>query len=181
MSRAYTLVRVSRNEHICVDDCLQTSLDVLDVLPATQMAEILAAELQGLGFEREGLTLRRETDGLEVTVDLEARTITVGATDQLDLALEQTGTTRRGPRGEAVVRGVLEQALERRANQVEEQLQRTVTERLEGALADLRQEMDGAVHRATATALKTRAAQLGVVEEITEDEEAGSLTIRVRL
>ena len=55
---------------------------------------------------------------------------------------------------------------------IEEQvggLQGKVTDRLEGELGDLRQELDQAVNRVTAEALKRKAASLGQVKEMTED------------
>ena len=42
------------------------------------------------------------------------------------------------------------------------------------------EELDGVVNRVTATALKTRAAELGQVEEVHEDANGG-LTIKVRV
>ena len=55
-----------------------------------------------------------------------------------------------------------------------------MTAKLEGQLRDLREELDGAVNRVTAEALKQRARELGEVQEIHE-EPNGSLTIKVRV
>ena len=56
-----------------------------------------------------------------------------------------------------------------------------MTDQLEAQLGDLRQELDQAVNRVTAEALKRKAAQLGQIKEITEDPQAGSLTIVVEV
>jgi hypothetical protein len=56
-----------------------------------------------------------------------------------------------------------------------------VTDRLEGQLRDLRQELDQVVNRVTAESLKRKAAQLGQIKEMTEDPQAGSLTIVVEV
>jgi len=48
-------------------------------------------------------------------------------------------------------------------------------------LGDVRKEMDEVVNRVTAEALKRKAAQLGQIKEMTEDPQAGSLTIVVEV
>jgi len=55
-----------------------------------------------------------------------------------------------------------------------------VTKQLEGKLADLKKELDGAIGAATVEALKERAAQLGRIEEVAADG-AGNVTIRVKV
>ncbi|MBC7976574.1 MAG: hypothetical protein H7138_16495, partial [Myxococcales bacterium] len=61
-----------------------------------------------------------------------------------------------------------------------ERLREAVTAQLEAKVADLKQELDAAIGRATIRALTEKAAQLGHIEE-THQDEAGNLTIRVRL
>ena len=60
-------------------------------------------------------------------------------------------------------------------------LQDKITEELEAELANLRGELDNAVNRATAQALKQKAAQIGQIKDMTEDPESGSLTIVVEV
>ena len=67
--------------------------------------------------------------------------------------------------------------LQQQAEQKKALLQKRVTDRLEGHLADLRKELDHAINRATASALKEKAAQIGQIKEINEDAATGSLTI----
>ena len=74
------------------------------------------------------------------------------------------------------LREAAKQSLEREGKAEEEALRRKVTEQLEGKLRDLKEELDGAVNRVTGTALKQRAAELGQVEEVHE-EQNGSITI----
>ena len=52
---------------------------------------------------------------------------------------------------------------------------------LEGKLGDLRKELDQISNRVTAEALKQKAASMGEVQEVSEDPESGSLTIRVKI
>ena len=60
-------------------------------------------------------------------------------------------------------------------------MQAEVTDKLEARLGDLRRELDQAVNRVTAEALKRRAAQLGTIKQLTEDPQSGSMTIVVEV
>lgn len=170
---------------IHVEDGVQAPLEMLPILPPARMADLLGAELEALGFEREGDVCKRTAaDGTEVTIDLTAATITVklGAHADLEATVERaqhvaieasehaTGRLRKEAVAEA------EEQVAAKA----EQLRRAVTAELEAKLADLKAELDGAVGRATIAALTEKAAQLGHIEERHQDE-AGNVTIRVRL
>ncbi len=78
-------------------------------------------------------------------------------------------------------RKALNREMQKKADTRAADLQRRVTDTLEGALADLKKELDQTVNRVTAEALKQRAAQLGQIKEMTEDPESGSLTIVVEV
>ncbi len=56
-----------------------------------------------------------------------------------------------------------------------------MTDKLEARLGDVRKEMDEVVNRVTAEALKRKAASMGQIKEMTEDPQAGSLTIVVEV
>jgi len=186
MSRAYQIrLAHSENRHICVEDGVQTSLELLDVLPADSMSELLAKELENRGFVREGdKAVRREDDGTQVVVDLQKGTVTarLSAEDDVSVELERTVRTYEERRKEAAaqLRESLEKEAETEIAQRTERLREKVTEKLEARLRDLQQELDGITNRVMVEALKTRAAQLGEIEEISEDGESGALTIRVR-
>lgn len=186
MSRAIQ-IRVSESvvRTIHVDDGVQAPLEMLPILPPARQAELLAAELAAQGFSREGQIARRgDPDGLEVTVDLEAATVTVRAAAGAELAETiERGTSvgiEHQERGEAALRAEVTADLEARIAQRTEALRREVTERLERKLADLRRELDGAVGRATVAALTEKAASLGQIESVVSDE-AGNVAIRVKL
>ena len=73
-------------------------------------------------------------------------------------------------------------AISNRTPQREESvLQKQITDQLEAQLSDLKSELDQAVNRATAEALKQKAAQIGQIKQVTDDIEAGSLTIVVEV
>jgi hypothetical protein len=149
------------------------------------MAELLAHELAGLGFTRDGSVARRsDVDGIEVVVDLAAATVTVKLAAGTQLAeevelIEHVAEERRDA-AEAQLRAIALGELDRRIATKTEELRRAVTATLERKLRDLRAELDGAIGRATVAALTERAAQLGQIESVVADE-AGNVTIKVKL
>ena len=164
---------------IHVEDGVQSPLEMLPVLGAERMAELLANELDKLGFKRDGNVARRtDDDGIEVTVDLAAATVSVklGAGAKLSEKIERIARQGQEEELREAVIGELEQRLAAQT----EALRREVTARLERKLVDLRSELDGAIGRATVAALTERASQLGKIEEVLADE-AGNVTIKVKL
>lgn len=186
MSRAIQ-IRVSESvvRTIHVEDGVASPLEMLPILAPERMADYLARELEARGFRRDGKTCKRtEPDGTEVTVDLEASTVTVklGAGAQISESVELTGrATVEGDRhAEALLRGEAKRVLEDQVAEQAEALRREVTRQLEAKLGDLKRELDGAIGRATVGALTEKASQLGQIQDSHQDE-AGNVTIRVRL
>lgn len=186
MSRAIQ-VRVSESvvRTIHVEDGVQSPLEMLPILDADRMGELLAAELEALGFLRDGDTAKRtDPDGIEVTVDLRGATVSVklGASANLQEAIDRRATVGVESRESAEVnlRDDVIRELDERLAEKTEALRREVTGKLERKLADLRNELDGAIGRATVAALTVRAGELGSVESVVSDE-AGNVTIRVKL
>jgi hypothetical protein len=187
MSRAYR-IRVSEklSRIVHVEDGVQTKLELLNILPSGEMAELLAAELEKEGFEREGeLLVRVDEEGIRVIVDLGDNTVTVEASEERELNIQEE-------RSGVVWEELMEQAreamskeandsLEDRAEQEERALRQLVNQKLERRLQGTKGELDRAVNQTTIEALKRRAAQLGEIQEINEDTESGSLTIRVKV
>lgn len=186
MSRAYRItVAESLSRHVQVDDGVCSNLELLPILEKPAMGELLAAELEQKGFEREGdVAVRKEKDGVTVTVNVKSGEVAVTAEGHADLKLETRRTAvldqPASPDREKALRAAAQDQLVREAAAEEETLRRKVTTQLEGKLKDLKDELDGVVNRVTANALKTRASQLGTVEEIHEDG-SGNLTIKVRV
>lgn len=186
MSRAIQ-VRVSESivRTIHVEDGVASPLEMLPILAPERMADLLATELEALGCVRDGDTCKRTApDGTEVTVDLAAATITVRLGASSDLEASADRTSRVGIGGEAAAASALrsevlediDQQLAARA----ELLRQAVTAQLEAKVAELKHELDGAIGKATIAALTEKASQLGRIEE-THQDEAGNVTIRVRL
>ncbi len=189
MSRAYRIsVSETVRRVIHAEDHVSTQLEILDVLPCDQMTDLLAAELEGLGFERDGDEMVRKDGPTTVTVDLPSATVTVTneAAKEVKVSGKKTGVTYDdyGPstkEAKAKVKESLTKELESNVDEKEAALQKKITDELESTLSGLRKELDQAVNRVTATALKQKAAQIGQIKELTEDPESGSLTIVVEV
>jgi ethanolamine utilization cobalamin adenosyltransferase len=187
MSRAYRIrLSESLRRHIAVDDGICSSLELLDILPRDQQAELLARELAGAGFEeRDGQWVRVDDEGVEVRVDAQQGTVTVSAASKEQVEVSKTREVRAYAENDVVTRerarADIQAELETEISEREKALQAKVTEKLEGKLGDLRQELDRISNRVTAEALKRKAASLGEIQEISEDSATGSLTIRVKI
>lgn len=189
MSRAYQIeVRESLRRTVRAEDHVSCQLEVLEILPKDQMADLLASELEQRGFVRDENTMRRTLGEIEVEIDLTTGTVTARAQGQREVELEGSKSGRAyddmGANSkiiEANLRKELKSELEAGTAKHVEQLQTKLTDLLEQSLCDLRAELDQAVNRATAEALKQKAAQLGQIKQVTEDPEAGSLTIVIEV
>ena len=188
MSRPYRIsVRESLHRVIRADDHVRSQLEILPVLPAAEMSELLGRELQERGFEVEqGQAVRRE-DGVEIRVDLQTGEVVVQAEleQEVSLSKEQGGQydrdfVRKGA-AEKALRDRVQKELEKEAEDKEQELQNQATDKLEGELAEVRQELDQAVHRTLAEALKKKASRIGQIKEVTEDVENGSMTLVVEV
>jgi hypothetical protein len=166
------------------EDHVGTQLELLPVLPQEEMAELLAEQLISRGFQRKGDVLRREQNGVSVSVDLADGKVTVSLQDEVNLHLERShegavyGETRGAvDAARAKIEQELESQMSKEADEHQRQLQQSVTEQLEGELADLQRELDQIANRVTAEALKRKAARLGQIKQITDDAQTGELTI----
>jgi hypothetical protein len=149
------------------------------------MGDLLAAELEAQGFVRDGdKATRSDPDGIVIEVDLKSATVTarIGASSKLEEAIDRRANVaiERQQASEAALRDDVMRELDERLASRTEALRREVTATLEKKLGDLRKELDGAVGRATVAALTERAASLGNIQSVVEDE-AGNVTIKVKL
>jgi DNA anti-recombination protein RmuC len=189
MSRSYRIkVRETLRRVIRASDHVSSQLELLEILPPEQMAELLAKELTGRGFKRQGNQVVRKEKGVTITVELDSGTVTVQAESQqkVDLASEKDGRAyddagTSAKQVAAQLRENLKASLEKDAARQQTELQKQVTDKLEGSLADVKKELDQSVNRATAAALKLKASQMGQIKDLTEDPASGSLTIVVEV
>jgi len=189
MSRSYRIsVRECVNRVIKAEDRISTQLEILEVLPPEQMAGLLSDELAKQGFEKEGEVLVRHEDNLTITVDPNTGEVTVAAESSEQVKVEQERHGRAyddiGPHASQVREQLRQEALRDAEKKVDEKtgsLQGKVTDQLEGRLGELRGELDKVVNKVTAEALKRKAAAMGQIKQMTEDEQTGSLTIVVEV
>src|SRR4051812_4107698 len=189
MSRSYRVsVRECVNKVIKAEDRVSTELEILEILPQEQMSGLLADELEKGGFRRDGNLLVKEEDGVVVSVDTETGVVTVSseASESTKVEGERHGRAYDdiGPHASQVRDGLrqeLQKDLEKKVEDKTSSLQGKVTDKLEGKLGDLRQDLDKVVNKVTAEALKRKAASMGQIKEITEDQQSGSLTIVVEV
>ena len=190
MSRAYRVrVTESITETVRAEDGVCASLEMLPILAKERMGDLLGAELERRGFRREGGTATRtDPDGTEISVDLATAQVTVKAAgskevrktvDREVVADQDTGGPGRRAAEEHVRQGARAE-LQQDAARERAKLSAEVTKQLERKVVDLRRELDQAVNRVTADALKEKASSLGHIEEMTEDPNGG-MTIKVRL
>jgi hypothetical protein len=186
MSRAYKIKVSQRATHVLrANDQVSTHLELLEILPCERMSELLESELKKRGFTEQGDKLiRRENDGILIEVDPADASVVVKVESEQKVKLEgelQGWTTEPDGKQQAKekqnLRKQLSQDLQRQAKAKADELQQRLTNKLEGRLADLRKELDQAVNRVTADALKEKAAAMGQIKTMTEDVDTGSLTI----
>ena len=190
MSRAYRIsVKESETRNLKAGDEIGTTLELLDILPAEDMATLLRQELKGRGFEEQpDGTLVRTDGGTTVTVDPCTGAVTVKAESETTLTQEAernaTGFNDVGPNEGTLrdrVREQLKQDLDKRFDKEQSDLQKQATDRLEKKLQELQPEVADVVNKVTRDALKEKAKQLGTVKDISEDEASGSLTITIEV
>jgi len=189
MSRAYRIrVHESQRGILKAEDAVRTNLGLLDVLPREEMATLLTGELKRRGFRDEDGLLRRDNEGVTITVEPCSGEVTARAEVKEEVKLESEhlgkGYDDLGPARRVIQEELQEKArkeLQRLAGHEQWKLQQKATERLEGQLLDVKKELDQAVNRVTAEALKKKAAQLGRIKEMSDDVENGNLTITVEV
>ena len=191
MSRAYRIrVQESLTRDLQAEDCIETQLEVLEILPPEQMGELLAQELEQRGFERQddGTLLRREENGTTVEVEPCTGKVTIRSEKRETVTLEGSkegfGYEDFGAHRKRVEEGLtkeLKEDLEQRAERQQGKMQTETSERLQKELEELRPEVAEVIHRVTAEALKRKASQMGEIKEISEEAEAGSVTIKVEV
>jgi hypothetical protein len=189
MSRSYRIsVRECVNRVIKAEDRVSTQLEILEILPPEQMSGLLGDALEKQGYRREGEVLVKEEDGVVISIDSRTGEVSVSAqaSESTKVEVERQGRAYDdiGPHASQVRENLRQEAVkdaERKVNEKTQQLQGKVTDRLEGKLGDLRQELDKVVNRVTGEALKRKAAQMGQIKEISEDQESGSMTIVVEV
>lgn len=185
MSRAYQVrVAHSLTHHVHVEDGIEAKLDLLGIVAPGRMAQLLGDELGTRGFEVEnGVAVRVDGD-TRIEVELLTGTVRVVLTAEAEVALAAERTSRtyeeRAATEQQRLADEVRAELARRAAEADEAARKVLSEKLEKVLVEVKPELDAAVDAVTRAALRERAAQLGQIMEVTENE-AGEMTIRVRV
>ena len=192
MSRAYR-IRISEtlDKLIHLEDGLAERLEILDILPQEQMGACLADALEAQGFLRTEDTpdvLEHSTeDGVTIRVDIRTGQLEARVKGETHVQLKKEHTTtvvdptkNELQKAEEKLSEAVKARLEEEAQQQAEAERQKLTARLEKEIARIRPKVEAALNQATASALKTRAAQLGEIESIQEDA-GGQLLIKVRI
>jgi hypothetical protein len=187
MSRAYRIkVSETVTRVVHVEDGIEGPVDLLGILPPEDMNELLRQQLQTDGFERqEDGSMVKKLDEVIIEISPQERRIkaSVDQEEEVTAKVKLDGTSYQETRRQAKkdLSTEAQAQAEAQINEERERLQRTVTDQLTGGIQNIQNELDQAINRTTAEALKRRAAQLGEIEEISEDNETGSLQIRVKV
>ena len=185
MSRAYQ-IRVSETivKTVHIEDGLSFRLEILDVLDKERMQALLTDELKEQGYEEgEDGKLVKKVGDVEVAVDTETGTVEVrlDATETIEKAGTKRGMVYDPEKGRAAMSDSLRSRLSREVAEDAEAIRAELTAELEKRLPAVRAELDRVANKVTSSALKEKARQMGEIEELSEDETTGELTIRVRV
>src|SRR5262249_36056277 len=144
MSRAYRIrVKEALARDVRAEDSIETQLEILEILPPEAMGELLAAELEQRGFERQedGTLVRKEEGGETITVEPCSGKVTVAAeaTGRVDIegTREGYGYDDVGPKRRAIEEKLsreLKADLEKKAEQQAAQTQSAATDKLDKKL-----------------------------------------------
>ena len=168
-------------------DSITTKLSSLSVLPEAEMKECLKNTLAESGYSPveggEG-RLARKIDGCRVEIDPE--TLAVKLTVEREVAKEEfvkvmvprnvPEEKRLGERTEKIAK-----AVEGRKQELSAEASREATAELAKALPLARQEIDTVNHRWLSEALKRKAAQIGEVQRIEQNDGERTLTISIKV
>jgi len=196
MSYCYTIAlseTVTRT--VKVSDGIDTRLEIPPILSPEATAALLADELAARGFTQDGERLQLQLDDTtRVSIDPRDAVVSIRAerrstesiTASVNAPVGQAETLRklaekRIKQLKAKHHKPLEQELERVGNERQETRSRELTDDLERQLPAIEALLDTISQAVASQALKVRAAELGEIQEISEDPETGDLVIKVKV
>lgn len=189
MSRAYT-IKVSESQNIIVkaEDCVKTHLEIIGILSKEETELLLKKELESKGFKEENGTMVRKEGDLRVEINPQSLEVTVKVEKEETLEINKEGAVRLDDDWGQNVKDTLEHAakeklkesIKRESETKQKALQEELTDRLKSETADLQKELSKIGNNVTREALKIKAATLGKVKEMVEDE-GGGVSIKVEI
>jgi hypothetical protein len=190
MSRAYRItLKEGVSRTVDVGDCVSTTLQILDILPAAPTAVLIGDALEKRGFtvDRESGKANKKVGDANVEIDLTSGEVSARVDGEKDVNVEvseQVISDRDIPGEDSRVArraGELKDKAEKQAQEVEEAARKEITAKLARAIDEVTPDLDAVVKEVTSAALKTKARQMGEVKSIDEDPESGSMTIRIEV
>lgn len=188
MSLAYRLkIRESETRVLEAKDGISTRLELLEVLPAERMAELLRQTLQQRGFveQANGTLQRRQGKGV-ITIDPNDGTVTVTVQEEQEVKhkAEKSVPVYTGTSPTKVLkeeRKLLREQLSQQFAETQKELQVDVANQCEKILQEIQAELDAVVNQVMREAIKIKARQMGEIREIQEDATTGELTIKLEV
>lgn len=169
-------------------DHVAMALQILPLLEASRIGELLAAELARRGFAEDGEGQYCLPSGdLQLTIDTRSQiatlagdfSATLAAEESVEGSLDECGETRL--LAEEHLREQLEAKLQHSLDEQREEQRQQFALLLSEQLQQLRPLILSIVDAVTIDALKEKAAEIGSVESIDEDRDSGTLSLVIEL
>jgi hypothetical protein len=196
MSYCYTIsLSETVTRTVRVSDGIDTRLEIPPILGPEATAGLLADELAARGFSRDGEQMHIQlNDTTRVSIDLSDATVTIRAERHSaeSITASVNASVARNEKDQALPgqrikqlkdkhRKPLKQELDRADKQRHETRTRELADELEQQLPAIEALLDALSQAVASQALKIRAAELGEIQEISEDPETGELVIKVKV
>jgi len=196
MSYAYR-IDLKESQIVSVEgkDTFTTCIELVDVLPAQAMRELLEQKLAEAGFRPEADHMVKVDGHTSVTVNLSTREVEVsalrGGERQVEVTVSHRGEDHAPVSAEErlqrqeLLRQQLDQKLQTQTKIAETLMEKSLREEATAALREaiprLAAELGCVSHAVQAAALETKARSMGTVERVEHDPDSQSMTIVIKL
>jgi type II secretory ATPase GspE/PulE/Tfp pilus assembly ATPase PilB-like protein len=190
VSWAYRItLKESATRVIHAADQITTTLDLLEILPVDQMAELVRQACRERGFveQANGTLVIKLDDGVAV-IDPQQGTVTVSLQKEqvLTKTAEQIVEVYHNTHVEAATqlqenKTDLQKRLDQQFEQAQQQLQKETADQLEHILQQLQPHIDAVINQVLREAIKLKAQQMGQIQEIHENPATGELLIKLEV
>ena len=188
MSRAYR-IQISRDisRVVHVEDGVTSRLELLPILEADRMRDLLVEQLAEEGFEIDGDEASKEIEpGLVLGVNLALSEVSLKVEGEHKLEekaeVSAWGDTDYGPKKdqEDWLLAREQDKANKRMDKQADKLQKEATQKLEGMLRDMQLDIRRITGEVMKKALKEKAASMGDIDAMSEGTD-GSMEIKVKL
>jgi hypothetical protein len=172
MSRSYRVKWKSCSTLVETEEGYHMPLAMLDILPPAEMAELLREQLLAAGWQKDGDSVRKRVQDVEVRMGPKAEVL------ELTARKKQTATAQ-GPDDKAAQLQLREQS-----KLVEQAIKQQAAQELNRVEPAIRKDFQEILQKVYVEALKKRASGIGQIESMMESRDehgAMELTIKVKL